>query len=388
MTLVALLFGLSMTPSASAETAPAVQVSTAKAVRVYIGTYTGAKSRGIYLAQLDLATSSLSPPKLAADSENPSFLAVLPSRRFLYGVNEVGSFSGQKSGAVSAFSVDEETGMLTRLNQQSSKGTGPCHLVVDRAGKNVLVANYGSGSVAVLPIATDGRLGMATSSIQHAGKGADPRRQSGPHAHSVNLDAANRFAVVADLGLDKLFMYRFDPAGGTLAPNDPPFASVAPGAGPRHFAFHPDGRHGYVINEMRSTITAFDYDPKGGVLTERQTITTLPEGFSGDNSTAEVQVHPSGKFLYGSNRGHNSIAMFAIEPDTGRLLSLGHESTRGGPPRNFGIDPSGSFLLAANQASDSIVVFRVDPQSGKLQPSGSSVSVGSPVCLKFVQMGD
>jgi 6-phosphogluconolactonase len=258
-------------------------------------------------------------------------------------------------------------------------------VAVDRAGKNVLVANYGSGSVACLPIGGDGRLSPAASFQQHEGSGANPQRQQGPHAHSINLDAANRVAIAADLGLDKLFVYRFDAPQGTLTPNDPPFARVAPGSGPRHFAFHPDGAHAYVINEITLTITAFDYDPGRGVLSEIQTLSTLPEGVQGKNlSTAEVQVHPSGRFLYGSNRGHNTIAIFAIDPASGRLRAVGHQSTEGKTPRNFGIDPTGRYLLAANQDSGTMVVFRIDPQTGQLQPTGQSVAVPKPVCVKFV----
>jgi len=258
--------------------------------------------------------------------------------------------------------------------------------VVDRTGKNVLVANYGGGSIAALPIGPDGRLGPATSSIQHSGTVADPKRQGGPHAHSINLDAANRFAVVADLGLDKLFVYRFDPEKGTLTPNDPPFTQLERRSGPRHFTFHPDGRHAYVINEINCTVTALDYDAARGVLTPIGTVPTLPAGVEvkpGD-STAEVQVHPSGKFLYGSNRGNDSIAIFAIDAVTGRLTPVGHQPTQGKTPRNFAIDPAGRFLLAENQNSGTIVVFKIDPATGKLSPTGHSVEVPSPVCVKFI----
>jgi 6-phosphogluconolactonase len=251
------------------------------------------------------------------------------------------------------------------------------------------VANYGGGSVACLPVDAAGRLEPASSFLQHEGSGADPKRQAGPHAHSINLDAANRFAIAADLGLDKLFIDRFDAAKGTLTPNDPPFARVAPGSGPRHFAFHPDGRHGYVINEMACTVTAFDYDPERGALSEIQTISTLPEGTRGSNlSTAEVQVHPSGRFLYGSNRGHNTIAIFAIDAATGRLRPVGHQPTQGKTPRNFGIDPTGRYLLAANQDSGTVVVFRINPQTGQLEPTGQVAEVPKPVCVKFVPIGE
>jgi len=358
----------------------------AKEFLVYFGTYTGAKSKGIYVSRLDTATGHLTPPQLAAEIDSPSFLAVPPKGGHLYAANEVGKFDGKPTGAVSAFEIDPATGRLTLLNQQSSMGAGPCHLVVDKAGRNTLVANYGGGSIASLPIGTDGRLGAATSSIQHTGSGVNPQRQKEPHAHSINLSPDNRFAAAADLGLDKVLVYRFDPERGELIPSNPPFVSVAPGAGPRHFAFYPSGEFAYVINEMTCTVTAFKYDAKRGSLEELQTFTTLPAGESvkPGYSTAEVQVHPSGKFLYGSNRGHDTIAVFAIDPKTGRIRPIQHASTLGKTPRNFGIDPTGKFLLAANQGSDSVVVFRIDAKTGQLTPTGQAIEVGAPVCVKFV----
>jgi 6-phosphogluconolactonase len=353
-------------------------------LRVYIGTYTRGASKGIYLAQLDTATGKLDTPVLAAEAKNPSFLAIHPNRRFLYAVGELGNFEGKPAGAVGAFAF-EESGKLRPLNQQSSGGAGPCHLVVDPSGRNVLVANYSGGSVACLPIRDDGSLGPATSFIQHEGSSVDPRRQKGPHAHSINLDAAGRFAFVPDLGLDKVLIYRLDAAAGKLAPNAPPFARLDPGAGPRHFAFHPNGRYAYVINEMASTVTAFSYDAARGALKPLQTVSTLPGGFEGNNTTAEVVVHPSGRFLYGSNRGHDSIAVFSIDPATGKLAPLGHTSTRGRTPRNFNLDPTGTWLLAANQSTDNVAVFRVDARTGKLRPTGQSVTVGAPVCIEMLR---
>jgi 6-phosphogluconolactonase len=352
---------------------------------VYVGTYTGAKSKGIYAYRFNAATGALSPLGLAAETPQPTFLAIAPNRRFLYAANEIGDFGGKRSGAVSALAINAQTGQLTLLNQAASGGPGPCHLVVDKAGKNVLVANYAGGSVAVLPIQPDGRLGAATAFVQHQGASVNPQRQAGPHAHSVNLDAANRFAFVADLGLDKVLVYRFDAAQGTLTPNDPPAAALKPGAGPRHFAFHPSGRYAYVINELQSTVTAFNYDAQRGALSELQTVSTLPEGFAGNNSTAEVQVHRSGKFLYGSNRGHDSLAVFAIDAGKGTLSFVEHQPTRGKTPRNFGLDPTGAWLLAANQGSDTIVVFGIDQATGRLHPTGQVVEVGAPVCIKFVR---
>jgi 6-phosphogluconolactonase len=351
---------------------------------VYIGTYTSSKSRGIYLFRLDEADGTLTPLGLAGETVNPSFVALHPSGRFLYAVSEIAGFNGQKTGAVNSFSVDPATGKLTLLNKVSSHGGGPCHVVVDKTGKNVLVANYGGGSVAVLPIAEDGRLAEATSSVQHRGSSVNPARQKQPHAHSINLSPDNRFALVADLGLDQILIYHFDPAKGSLTPGDPPFGKVNPGAGPRHFAFHPGGAFAYVINELQSTITAFGYDSSRGTLRELQSVSTLPQGFQGENSTAEIQLHPSGRFLYGSNRGHDSIAVFSVDPAKGTLTPIEQISSGGKTPRSFGIDPTGSFLLAANQDSDSLVVFRINPKNGRLTPAGQKFDVPSPVCVEYL----
>ena len=376
-----LLCSLVGTCSAAAE---AEAPDTAGELWVYVGTYTRGNSQGIYLCRMDLATGELHAPALAAEVVNPSFLAVHPSRRFLYAVGEMGNFAGTRAGAVSAFSIDPDSGTLSLLNQQPSGGAGPCHLVVDRTGRNVLAANYGGGSLVCLPLREDGRLGQSTSFVQHQGSSVDPRRQRGPHAHCINLDAANRFAVSADLGLDKVLIYRFDPDGGRLEANDPPWAKVAPGAGPRHFAFHPNGRFAYVINELASSVTAFRYDADRGALTSIDTVSTLPDDFDGQNTTAEIEVHPSGKFVYGSNRGHDSIVIFAVDGDSGTLRQVGHQSTQGKTPRNFAVDPTGAYLLAANQATDSIVVFRVDGQTGKLDSTGYSAGIASPVCVVMI----
>jgi 6-phosphogluconolactonase len=353
---------------------------------LYVGTYTHGRtpSEGIYLLELDRASGRLTSMGPAASLSDPSFLAIHPNRKFLYAVNELDHFNGQKGGGVSALSIDQASGLLTLLNQQSSVGSGPCHLTVDRTGKNVLVANYGSGSVCCLPIQAAGSLSAASSFVQHEGRSADTRRQRGPHAHSINLDFANRFAVVADLGLDRVFVYKLDAVKGTLTPNEPPFTNVAPGSGPRHFAFHPDGRFGYVISEMANTVTGFAYDADRGVLTEIETISTLPPGFQGKSYTAEVQLHPSGKFLYGSNRGHDSIAIFTVDPVTGKLTASGHQATMGKNPRNFAIDPSGSYLLAENQDSDSVVIFRIEPATGGLTQVGEPLKIPMPVCIRMM----
>jgi 6-phosphogluconolactonase len=356
-------------------------------VLVYFGTYTNAKSKGIYVSRLDMASGALSRPQLAAETPSPSFLALRPKGDFLYAVNEVDTFGGKRSGSVSAFSIDRASGKLTALNQESSEGAGPAHLEVDHSGRNVLVANYGGGSIAVLPIAADGRLKPASSTVQHTGSSVNPDRQKSPHAHAITVDSTNHFAYVADLGLDKVMIYRFDADRGTLTANDPPSASVEPGAGPRHFAIHPSGRFAYVINEIACTVTAFTRDPKNGALTTMQTITTLPSGQSVQKgySTAEIMVHPSGKFLYGSNRGHDSIVAFAIDPKSGRLTYIEHQPTQGSTPRGFGIDPTGKFLIAGNQRSDSVVVFRIDAASGRLTAAGQPIEVGAPVSVVFVR---
>src|SRR6266513_3805864 len=314
-------FGLSLGCVSQQRAASAESSRNSTAFLVYIGTYTGVKSKGIYVSRFDSANGKLGAPELAVETASPSFLALHPNRRFLYAANEIGDFDGKKSGAVSAFVIDSHTGKLTPLNQQPSGGDGPCHLVVDRTGKTVLVANYGGGSVEALPIKPDGSLDSPAIFIQHHGTSADPQRQEGPHAHFIATDAANRFALACDLGLDKVLVYKFDPANSSLVANDPPSVSLAPGSGPRHLAFHPSGRYAYVINEMKCTMTAFSYDPERGELKEVQNLSTLPEGESvkPNYSTAEVEAHPSGKFLYGSNRGHDSIVLFAIDPSSGKL---------------------------------------------------------------------
>jgi 6-phosphogluconolactonase len=354
---------------------------------VYFGTYTGPKSKGIYVSRLDVSSGALSAPELAAEVTSPSYLAVHPARDFLYAVNEVSDYGGKPTGSVTAFAINRSTGRLTALNQQSSAGAGPAHLVVDKGGQNVLVANYGGGSVTVLPIGQDGGLKPASASIQHKGSSVNPQRQKEPHAHSVNLDPDNRLAYVADLGIDKILIYRFNAGDGSLLPNDPPSVPVQPGAGPRHFAIHPEGRFAYVINELQCTVTAFSRDPRKGGLAALQTISTLPPGqpVLSAYSGADVQVHPSGRFLYGSTRGHDSIAVFAIDQKSGMLTPVQNEPTGGQTPRGFGIDPTGTYLLAANQNSGSVVVFRIDPQTGRLTSTGRKIDLGAPVCVKFVR---
>jgi 6-phosphogluconolactonase len=354
----------------------------------YVGTYTedGSKSKGIYAYRFDASTSEITSLGLAAETTNPSFVALHPSGRFLYAVNEVGNYKGPNSGGVSAFSIDHATGKLTFLNEVPSRGADPCYIVVDKTGKYVLVANYTGGSVAVFPVLADGKLGEASAFVQHTGHGTDPKRQEGPHAHSVDLSPDNRFAMVDDLGLDELLVYKFDSAKGSLTANDPPFAKLDAGAGPRHFVLRPDGKFAYVVAEMGHTVTVFSNDAASGRLQTLQTVTTLPKDFKGRNDDAEIQVHPSGKFLYASNRGDDSIAIYAIDGSKGTLTQVGIVPTGGKEPRSFEIDPTGTLLLADNQKSDNIVVFRIDPKTGGLTPTGQMLEVASPVCVKFLRV--
>jgi 6-phosphogluconolactonase len=353
---------------------------------LYVGTYTeeGGKSKGIYAFRYDAGTSEITPLGLAAETTNPSWVALHPTGRFLYAVNEVGKYKGPNSGGVSAFSVDHATGKLTFLNEVASRGADPCYITVDKTGKYVLVANYTGGSVAAFPILADGKLGEASSFVQHTGKGTNPERQEGPHAHSIDLSSDNRFAMVDDLGLDELLVYKFDSGKGSLTPNDPPFTKVDAGAGPRHFVLRPDGKFAYVVAEMAHTVTVFSNDAANGKLQSIQTVTTLPKDFTGRNDDAEVRIHPSGKFLYASNRGDDSIAIYAIDQAKGTLTPVAITHTGGKEPRSFEIDPTGALLFAANQKSDNIAVFKIDAKTGQLTPTGKVLDVGAPVCIKFL----
>ena len=352
-------------------------------VNLYVGTYTSGKNEGIYIYRMNLDTGELKRLN-SSKAVNPSFLAIDPSRRHLYAVNEVTEFAGKSSGAVSAFYIDSPTGNLTFLNQQPSLGADPCHVIVDRTGRFVLVANYTGGNVSVFPVRRDGSLGSATDVVQHHGSSVNKERQDGPHAHCLILDHANRYAFATDLGLDKILIYRFDSRRGKLTPGKEPWVQLKPGAGPRHFTFHPNGKHAYVINELDSTLTGFEYDAANGTLHSMQTVSTLPTNFSGHNDCADLHISPSGKFLYGSNRGHNSIVVFTIDKSSGKLTYLEHVSTQGKTPRNFAIDPTGRFLLVANQESDTIVTLRIDSVTGRLTPTIHVAEVPAPVCLKFV----
>jgi 6-phosphogluconolactonase len=354
--------------------------------RVYAGTYTGeSASRGIYTFSLDRSSGAMRGGGLAADTASPSFLALAPDGRALYAVNELTEFGGKPTGAVSAFARDPASGALTPLGQQPSRGGAPCYVTIDRAARYVLVANYVGGSVALLPIAPNRGVGEATAVIQHVGSGPNKERQAGPHAHCIILDAPNRFAIAADLGTDSLLIYRVDDRRGLLTPAEPASFTLRPGAGPRHLAFAPGYRTLYVLNELDSTLVALAYDLDRGRLTERQTLSTRPASATGDNFPADVHVHPSGHTVYASNRGDDTIAVFSIARDTGRLALTQTISTSGHWPRNFALDPSGQHLLVANQRSDSVVGFRIDADTGRLSPTGARIELPTPVCLVFAE---
>ena len=349
---------------------------------LYVGTYTSGKSEGIYVCRMDRATGALTRFS-STMSVNPSFLTIDKSKRYLYAVNEVGEFLGKPGGAVSAFKIDPATGNLRLLNEQATLGADPCYLSIDARKKTLLVANYSGGSVTVLPVRTDGTIGMAIEVKQHEGSGPK-EQQKGPHAHCVILDRVERHALAADLGIDKVMIYRVDRATGKLSPAKQPFAELTAGAGPRHLALHPSGKYLYVIAELDSTMTSFQYNELNGTLTPIETVSTLPGDFTGTSYCADVHVSPSGRFLYGSNRGHNSIVVFEIDPRTGKPKLVEHVSTEGDWPRNFTIDPSGKFLLVANQRSENVVTFNINQSTGRLTPTGNNEQIPSPVCLKFL----
>lgn len=353
----------------------------------YVGAYTGkdSTSKGISVYRYNATTHDVTPLGTAVETTSPSFLAISPNRQFLYAVNEVGDFHGPNSGGVSAFSIDHTTGKLTFLNEVSSRGAGPCYITVDKTGKWVLVANYDGGSVAVFPVLADGKLGEAVSFDQHKGHGSNPERQEAPHAHSIDLSPDNRFAYVDDLGLDELMVYKFDASTGKLTPNDPPYAKLDPGSGPRHFAMAKSAKFAYVLSEIKGTVTVFSNDPQNGRLEQLQVISTQAEGFKGEIEDAEIEIHPSGTFLYASNRGDgNSIAVFTIDPAKGTLTKIDVTPTQGKAPRHFMFDPTGTMLFAENMTSNNVVLFKIDQQTGKLTPTGKTFEVGQPVCLKFL----
>lgn len=349
---------------------------------VYIGTYTGETSKGIYAFRFDDRTGGLTPVGLVAETPSPSFLTASADGRFVFAVNELQSFEGAADGSVTSFAVDPATAILTQINVQPSRGAGPCHLALDRTGRYLAVANYSGGNVALFPVGVDGRLQPATRIV--AGDRSEPGTSppARPLGHMVGFDARNRFLVAADKGLDRLLVYRFDASTGELTPNQPPSAALPPGSGPRHFAFHPNGTWLFAINEQAATITTFSWDQESGRLAAAGSVSTRPADVT-TGSTAEIAVHPSGRFVYGSNRGHDSIAVFAVGAG-GALTLVEYESTRGTTPRNFALDPTGRWLIAANQQSGTLAVFSIDQNTGRLSPVGPLASVGAPVCVLFV----
>ncbi|MCC9136801.1 lactonase family protein [Pontibacter silvestris] len=350
---------------------------------VYVGTYAEPDSESIFLYSLNPESGELTCVSAAKGGENPSFLVLDGERQYLYAVNETMEYEGQNSGAVSAFSVDEKSGNLTFLNKVASKGGAPCHISVDEANKTVLVANYMGGNVAAFQIQENGQLSEASDIEQHTGTGPNQERQEAPHAHYIAPDPQNKFVISVDLGADKVLAYRLDSNSGALTPNEPATAYTSkPGTGPRHLAFHPNGRYAYVINELNSTMTALTYDANKGTFTETETVSTIPAGFNENNQCAEVKVSPDGKFLYGSNRGHNSIVVYAINESTGKLSVVQHVGTNGDWPRDFAIDQTGNVLLVANERSNNIVSFKIDKATGKLTATGYEVEVNKPVCLQ------
>lgn len=346
---------------------------------VYVGTYQPAGKDGIFHLRFDARSGRLTVQGAVSVVTNPSFLALHPSGRYLYAVSEA---PGGDGGEVCAFAVDGSTGDLTFLNRRPAHGRSTCHLAVDATGRRVVAANYSSPTIIMYPIEADGRLGEGPVLVRHEGSSVHPR-QTEPHPHSANIDPTNRFVYCPDLGLDKVLIYRLDAAAGTLTANDPAFVRTAPGAGPRHLDFHPSRRYAYVVNEIGSTVGAYASDQTTGALRELQTVSALPVGYRDTSHCADIHVHPSGRFLYASNRGHDSIAIYRIDEGTGTLTPLGHQPTQGRTPRNFALDPTGAFLFAQNQGSDSIVTFHVDQQTGALRPTGEVTSLPTPVCMKF-----
>ncbi|NIA29685.1 MAG: beta-propeller fold lactonase family protein [Actinobacteria bacterium] len=347
---------------------------------VYVGTYTNGESEGIYLYRLNTANGELTYFSKTTGIENPSFLAIRPGGNYLYSVSQVRS----QSGDIFAYRISPQTGELIFLNKQSSEGAGPCHVSVDHSGKWVLAANYTGGTVSILPIMEDGSLGSATDVIKHHGSSVNPDRQKEPHPHSIWVSPDNRFAFVPDLGMDKIMIYKLDLVNGKLLPNDPPFFKTAPGSGPRHFTFHPSGKFAFVISELASTITSMKYDSTNGALTKIETVSTLPAGWTGESYCADIHTSPDGKFVYGSNRGHNSIAVFSFGEKSEKLSLIECEPVQGDWPRNFAIDPGGTILLAANKKSNNVVTFWIDQKSGELTPTGHQAKISMPVCLKLI----
>ena len=361
----------------------AVQSTNADEPLVFISAFAAGEDGAIHAYQLKTDTGRLELVHRTTDVENPFFMAVSPDRKFLYSIHTK-KFGGEDHEQVAAYEIEGRTGRLKLLNRQSSLGSASCYLDVDATGRTVLVANYSTGNVASLPVQEDGSLGEAASFIQHAGSSVDPKRQDGPYAHSIVVSPDNRFAFAADLGIDQVLGYRLDAATAKLTPNRQPFVKTPPGAGPRHLTFHPNGKHLYVINELKNSVTLFDYVAESGMLIERQTISTLPEDFDDTSYCADVKITPNGQFLYGTNRGHDSIAVFKIG-DGGRLTLIGIEPSLGKGPQNLAITPGGELLLCANMPDDNVVVFRIDPKTGGLKSVGEPISMPKPTCIMLLR---
>ncbi len=351
---------------------------------VFFGTYTGKDSKGIYRSEFDPLTGKITKPELAAEVGNPSFLAIHPKATHMFAVGEGAGPKGSRGGGVYALTLNDKTGELKLINTESSVGSGPCHLTTD--GKNVIIANYGGGSTTVLPVGEGGKLGEVSCFIRHKSSTDDKGLLPSPRAHSANFDRTGKYVYVAYCGLDKVQIFKYDAVNGTLTANDPSHVDVHKGAGPRHFAFHPTKDFAFACGETDSTIIAFTHNPKDGSLKVVNHQSTLPDAKPvKGNSTAEVVVHPNGKFAYVSNRGHNSIASFSINQETGEVKHLGNEGKGVNIPRNFNIDPTGKWMIVCNQSGNDAIVFKIDTETGKLTPTETKIEVGAPVCVKFVE---
>ena len=360
----------------------AMAANAEEGLRIWVGTYSQHGSEGIYSLTMNPQTGELSAPVLAAKADNPSFLALHPNGKTLYAVNETGRFEGKPVGAVVAFSVDDEAGKLTELNREGTGGAAPCHLRVDPSGKCLVVANYSAGNAAVFPITADGRLEKMSQLVQHEGHGANPARQKEPHAHGVTYSPAGDIVFVPDLGTDKITAYKLDAAKGALTPVESATASVEPGSGPRHITFNPAGTFAYSVNEILATVSQFSWDPATSELKLLRSVSSLPEKRPG-NTSAEIAIHPNGKFLYASNRGHDSIAVFTLDEKTGAPTLIQNCPSGGRAPRSFAFDSAGKFLLAANQDTDNIAVLKIDSETGKLSDTGFGAKISAPVCVLF-----
>jgi 6-phosphogluconolactonase len=349
---------------------------------VFVSAFAKGDEGAIHAYQLNPESGQLKQVQRTAGMEHPFFTALSPNRKFLYAIHAPGQFGGKDNEQVSAYEIVGPNGQLKLLNRQSALGTAACYLDIDATGKTVLVANYSSGSVASLPVREDGSLGEAASFVQHVGSSVDPGRQSGPHAHCIVVSPDNKYAFAADLGLDQVLGYRLDAATSKLAPNKQPFVRTVPGAGPRHLTFHPNGKHVYVINELKNSITLFDYEAGSGMLIEQQTIPTLPKGFLGASYCADLKITPNGRFLYGTNRGHDSLAAYRLGDD-GRLTLLAIEPSLGKGPQNLAITPNGELLLCANMPGNNVVVFKIDQSSGGLKAVGEPIAIPSPSCIRI-----